>query len=439
MLKNISILTLLILVFSNFANANQASFNEVAKEILENSNSTLSDNNQIKSREYELQASSNYWLPTLYLDSNLYRTNDPAQNFMGNLYQRAVRPSDLSIQNLNSAQANNFFKTAIGLNLNLYQGDASEQNFQYQNNLAVAKNYEAKQNKINQYFEVAKAYTAIVLLKQHQKKLQKISAKIKEILKTYNLNNQKNQIGYFGFLVLKTSHNVVENTLNANQSKEKMLYKILFELGYSQPSWQVVDGDLNFYLNNFFKIKDKKNDTSFEISSAKSKVNAQINYKKIREAKNLPTLDFYAENYTFKGVRKTNNGYNFGLNLHWNFYDPMNFDNEKIENANSTASNFDYLNKIQQEKIFITQNQAQIEIVENSLLNLEENDEMLFKNIKITQELYRTGSVAVSVLCDVIINYLSNFTEFTNAQFKLIELYSNIGTKIQFNPDEFIK
>ncbi|MFZ9469867.1 MAG: TolC family protein [Rickettsiales bacterium] len=439
MIKKISIFTLLILFFSNFANANPASFNEVAKEILENSNSSLSDNYQLKSKEYELQISSNYWLPTLYLDSNLYRTNDPAQNFVGNLYQRAVKTNDLSIPNLNSSQTNNFLKTAIGLNLNLYQGNASEENFQYQKNMALAKNYEAKQNKINQYFEVAKAYTAIVLLKQHQKKLQKIYAKINEILKTYNLNNQKNQIGYFGFLVLKTSHNLIENTLNANQSKEKMLYKILFELGYNQPFWQVVDGDLNFYLNNFFKIRDKKNDISFEASSAKSKVNAQINYKKIRQAKNLPTLDFYAENYAFKGVRQANNGYNFGLNLHWNFYDPINFDNEKIENANSTASNFDYLNKIQQEKIFITQNQAQIEIVENSLGNLEKNDEMLFQNIKITQELYRTGSVAVSVLCDVIINYLSNFTEYTNSQFKLIELYSNIGTKIQFNPDEFIK
>ena len=188
MFKKISILTILILAFSSVANANQSSFNEVAKEILENSNSSLSDNYQIKSREYELQVNSNYWLPTLYLDGNLYRTNDPVQNFMGNLYQRAVRPSDLNIQNLNSAQANNFLKTAIGLNLNLYQGDASEQNFQYQNNLAVAKNYEAKQNKINQYFEVAKAYTAIVLLVQHQKKLRKISDKITEILKSYNLN-----------------------------------------------------------------------------------------------------------------------------------------------------------------------------------------------------------------------------------------------------------
>lgn len=439
MYKKYFITILFYFIFSKSVYANTHTLKMVASEILENSNAILSNDYQLKSGEYELQISSNYWLPTLYLDSNLYHTNDPAQNFIGNLYQRAVKPNDFSIQNLNSSQTNNFLKTAIGLNLNLYQGNASEQNFQYQKNLAQAKNYEAKQNKINQYFEVAKAYTSIVLLVQHQKKLQKISAKINEILKSYNLNNPKNQIGYFGFLILKTSHNLIENTLNANRSKEKMLYKILFELGYNQKYWKVFDGDLNFYLNNFFKINNKSNEQSYEISLAKSKVNAQINYKKIRKAKNLPTLDFYAQNYVFNGARRVNNGYNFGLNLHWNFYDPMNYDNEKIENANSTASNFDYLNKIQQEKIFITQNQAQIEILENSLRNLEKNDEMLFENIKITQELYRTGSVSVSVLCDVIVNYLSNFTEYTNSQFKLIELYSNIGTKIQFNPDEFIK
>ena len=174
--------------------SNQVSFNEVAKEILENSNSSLSDNYQIRSIEYELQISSNYWFPTLYLDVNLYRADDSAQNFMGNLYHRAVKANDLSIPNLNSSQTNNFLKTAIGLNLNLYQGNTSKENFQYQKNMALAKNYEAKQNKINQYFEVAKVYTAIVLLKQHQKKLQKIYAKINEILKTHNLNNQKNQI-----------------------------------------------------------------------------------------------------------------------------------------------------------------------------------------------------------------------------------------------------
>ena len=191
--------------------SNQVSFNEVAKEILENSNSSLSDNYQIKSIEYELQISSNYWFPTLYLDGNLYRADDSAQNFMGNLYHRAVKANDLSIPNLNSSQTNNFLKTAIGLNLNLYQGDASEQNFQYQNNLAVAKNYEAKQNKINQYFEVAKVYTAIVLLKQHQKKLQKIYAKINEILKTHNLNNQKNQIKNYSSLGFKVSSNVISS------------------------------------------------------------------------------------------------------------------------------------------------------------------------------------------------------------------------------------
>lgn len=195
--------------------SNQVSFNEVAKEILENSNSSLSDNYQIRSIEYELQISSNYWFPTLYLDGNLYRADDSAQNYMGNLYHRAVKANDLSIPNLNSSQTNNFLKTAIGLNLNLYQGDASEQNFQYQNNLAVAKNYEAKQNKINQYFEVAKAYTAIVLLKQHQKKLQKIYAKINEILKTHNLNNQKNQIKNYSSWGFKVSSNVV-NSFSGN-------------------------------------------------------------------------------------------------------------------------------------------------------------------------------------------------------------------------------
>lgn len=439
MYKNSFVTILFYLIFSKAVYANAHSLKMVASEILENSNAILSDDYQLKSKEYESQIASNYWLPTLYLDGNLYRTNDPTQNFIGNLYQRAVKPNDLSVPNLNSSQTNNFLKTAIGLNLNLYQGNASEQNILYQNNLVTAKNFEAKQNKINQYFEVAKAYTSIVLLAQHQKKLQKISAKINEILKSYNLNNPKNQIGYSGFLILKTSHNLVANTLNANQNKEKMLYKILFEFGYNHQDWGVVDADLDFYLTNFFKINNKNNEQSFEASSLKSKANAQINYKKIRDAKNLPTLDFYGENYAFKGARNINNGYNLGLNLHWNFYDPINYHNEKIENANSTALNFAYLNKIQQEKIYIAQNQAQIAILENSLKNLAINDEMLFQNIKITQELYRAGSVSVSVLCDVIINYLSNFTEYTNSQFKLIELYSNIGTKIQFNPDEFIK
>ncbi len=77
--------------------------------------------------------------------------------------------------------------------------------------MALAKNYEAKQNRINQYFEVAKAYTAIVLLKQHQKKLQKIYAKINEILKTHNLNNQKNQIKNYSSLGFKVSSNVISS------------------------------------------------------------------------------------------------------------------------------------------------------------------------------------------------------------------------------------
>ncbi|MFM7703020.1 MAG: hypothetical protein ACKO6C_06150, partial [Alphaproteobacteria bacterium] len=71
MYKNSFVTILFYFIFSKAVYANAHSFKMVASEIIENSNAILSDDYQLKSKEYESQIASNYWLPTLYLDGNL--------------------------------------------------------------------------------------------------------------------------------------------------------------------------------------------------------------------------------------------------------------------------------------------------------------------------------------------------------------------------------
>ena len=422
-----------IIIFSclliNVASAKTVALQDVLHEILNNSNVKKSAEYSVKASEGEALEADKHWLPTLYLDSSFYKTNDPTKNFIGNLYQRSIRQSDFEQNVINKTANGTYSKSAVGVNLPLYEGGVGIANRDIAKNMVVAKKYDLKQVEINQYAYATANYIALVSLQEQKIRLKKIAKNIDEILKNYALGNKKNQVGYSGLLILQVSENKTKSFIIDNEEKTKALYATLRELGFaSEIDWSVNNLPVNDYLNKYLKF-ELEPDSSFKISALKAKVDADKNKEKIENGKNLPKLNLFAENYVFNGDRSTQNGYTAGLNLRWNFFDPLSYNAGSIASNNSNSSRYEFLAQQQNERAEIEFLNSQINALTQAVRLASKNDELMFKNVMVSQELFKNGAIVASNLSDAIMKYLDNFVYFANAQMQLIDLYSKKVSK----------
>jgi outer membrane protein TolC len=416
-------------LLSNVASAKTVALQVVLHEILNNSNVKKSAEYSLKASEGEALEADKHWLPTLYLDSSFYKTNDPTKTFIGNLYQRSIRQSDFEQSVINKTVNGAYSKSAVGVNLPLYEGGAGVANREIAKNMVVAKKFDLKQSEINQYAYATANYIALVSLQEQKIRLKKIAKNIDEILKKYALGNKKNQVGYSGLLILQVSENKTKSFIIDNEEKTKALYATLRELGFaSEIDWSVNNLPVNDYLDKYLKF-ELEPDSSFKISALKAKVDADKNKEKIENGKNLPKLNLFAENYVFNGDRSTQNGYTAGLNLRWNFFDPLSYNAGSIASNNSNSSRYEFLAQQQNERVEIEFLNSQINALTQAVRLASRNDELMFKNVVVSQELFKNGAIVASNLSDAIMKYLDNFVYFANAQMQLIDLYSKKVSK----------
>lgn len=416
-------------LLSNVASAKTVALQDVLREILNNSNVKKSAEYSLKASEGEALEADKHWLPTLYLDSSFYKTNDPTKTFIGNLYQRSIRQSDFEQSVINKTANGAYSKSAVGVNLPLYEGGVGIANREIAKNMVVAKKFDLKQSEINQYAYASANYIALVSLQEQKIRLKKIAKNIDEILKKYSLGNKKNQVGYSGLLILQVAENKTKSFIIDNEEKTKALYVTLRELGFaSEIDWSVNNLPVNDYLDKYLKF-ELEPDSSFKISALKAKVEADKNKEKIENGKNLPKLNLFAENYVFNGDRSTQNGYTAGLNLRWNFFDPLSYNAGSIALNNSNSSRYEFLAQQQNERAEIEFLNSQINALTQAVRLASKNDELMFKNVAVSQELFKNGAIVASNLSDAIMKYLDNFVYFANAQMQLIDLYSKKVSK----------
>ncbi len=119
MKKLLSKTAIFLCLFNSAANARDVAINDVLGEILKNSNAKKSSEYALKASEGEASKAQKHWLPTLYIDSSAYETNDPTKTFMGNLYQRSIRTSDFD-PNAGVANLTSFNSDIFICKLSLY-------------------------------------------------------------------------------------------------------------------------------------------------------------------------------------------------------------------------------------------------------------------------------------------------------------------------------
>jgi len=415
---------------------------QILKEILANSNSKKASEYLVEESIEREKSTEKHWLPSLYVDASAFQTNDPARSFTGNLYQRAIRQSDFDPNTINATRTNQYVRTTVGVNLPIYQGGAGQANAKLARNNSIVQKYQLKQTELEQYAYATANYIALVSLKEQKIKLQKIASNINNILKSYALRDQKNQIGYSGYLILEASHNKTKSFIIDNEEKTRALYTRLNAMGFvSANDWQVQDLAIENYLNKYLKTSSQTNvdnNFSYANSALKAEVDVSKNHAEIENAKNLPQLNLFAENYVFNGDRATRNGYSAGVNLRWNFYDPLNFNNHKITSNSVKASRHEYLAHQQQEKSEIEFLEGQIKALNEAVVLGSRNDELMFKNVALSQDLFKNGAINASNLSDAIMKYLDNFVYLANAQMQLIDLHAKKFIKQPINIHDFI-
>ena len=424
--------------FADLTNAKEVPIEQVLGQIIQNSNAKKSAQYSLKAAEEQANQSEKHWLPNLYVDTTTYQTNDPAKNFMGNLYQKSVTSSDFNTTSINSNNSNRFSRSAIGVNLPLYQGGVGIASSDMAKNIAISYKYNLKQTEVEQYSYATAVYLSLVSLKQQKDKLQKIANNIDDIIKKYSLGNENNPVGYSGSLILQASQNKTQVFLTDNEEKTTALYQILKELGFTNDNtWSVTQLPLDNYIKKYLRF-DKSETSSFKTSAIKAKIDAAKNEEKISNAKNLPQINAYAENYQFHGSRATQSGYTTGINLHWEFYDPLSFDNKSIAQDKTSSARYELLAHQQNERNEIAYLDSQIKTLETAVKLATRNDALMFKNVKVSKDLFRSGAITASNLSDAIMKYLDNFVYLSNAELQLIELYSKKLTKQQVDISEII-
>ena len=235
------------------------------------------------------------------------------------------------------------------------------------------------------------------------------------------------------------NRNKTQIFLTDNDEKTKALYQILNELGFKHNSnWNVSDKPLTQYFEKYLRSAEIEK-YSFKSSALKAKADAAKNEEQINNAKNLPQINAYAQNYRFHGSRANQSGYIAGLNLHWEFYDPLSFNNKSISQDKTKASQHEFLAQQQNERAEIEYINSQIKTLEEAVKLANKNDVLMFKNVKISKELFRNGAISASNLSDAIMKYLDNFVYLSNAEMQLIELRAKKLTKQQVDVSEILK
>ena len=145
MKKLLSKTAIFLCFFGSVANAKDVTINDALSEILKNSNAKKSSEYALKASEGEASKAQKYWLPTLYIDSSAYETNDPTKTFMGNLYQRSIRASDFDPNAMNRTASGKYSKSSVGINLPIYQGGSGVAYNEMAKNVVESKKYDLKQ------------------------------------------------------------------------------------------------------------------------------------------------------------------------------------------------------------------------------------------------------------------------------------------------------
>jgi outer membrane protein TolC len=434
-MKKQIITSTIILFFAGIVQAETLSFASAWSKINEGSAAQESSRLQTESLTESQARASRHWLPKLYLDAKSYQTNDPGASFFGLLEQRSIQQTDFNPDTINHPDSHIYTRGALGLDLALYEGGMKSSQVDLLKHSVEAQKNATSQIQVEQYSMVGLSYGSIAVLEQQKNKLQAISSEVLRMIKSYQLGNKSNPVGYSGLLGMKSLANRIAGLLNQYEAQSKSHYAVLNEMGLKGQSWIPENIDSNTFVNRYFSASSKQGDiaASFKIESAKENVKASEEMAHMEKAKFLPRVGAFAESFVFNGNRDTANGYNAGLYLQWKLFDPNDYGSLKEAKLKSLAAAKHSEASEQQERAERAALNESLNSLRQNIDLLNDSYKLLVEQSKMTETLFKNGSINALQIVEILNRRTDLVSQQGEAELGLIKAGAEIVTKQKFD------
>jgi hypothetical protein len=432
---NFYLLVSLLAAFSTSTNAETLSFQDIWKQIAEKSPAQEAAKLKTLSTEEGLSRAERHWLPKLYLDARSYSTNDPSSAFVGLLEQRKVETADFNPDALNHPDAQSFTRGAVGIDLPLYEGGMKQAQVFMYDHLLSAQKLGKSQIEVEQYAQSASAYATIALIEKQKAKLTELSDAIAKLMKSYQLGQKTNPVGYSGLLGMRSLANRITGLIEHLGAQKRSYFAMLKELGVRDENWAPQTVDAREFADRF--LNSNKSESYTSMAGAE---NAQASFQaaKMERARYLPKVGAFAESYMFSGNRDTANGYTAGLYLQWSLFDPADFGKYKQAKLSSLAGQKFVEASSQEENAERQRLMESKQALRSNLSLLDESDKLLSEQTRVSSTLFKNGSINVLQFVEILNRRTDLIAQQTEAEMNLVKTAAALTTKTKFEIPENI-
>lgn len=368
------------------------------------------DHPELKAASEELGAARSasnrsdlHWLPSLYFSGRGYSTNDPGQNFMGNLGSRAVTATDFSPDSLNRPGAHTFGLLSLGAELPIYEGGRSAAyssmqkfSFQARENLNSAAAVEA-------YSQAVSLYAGVLNSNESLASLEELKNKVSGILSRYSLGSRSNPVGYSGLLGLKSILNRIEASINEIKlAKAAFSNELTARTNKLSPGWEPKKDQIHPFLQS--RLPDSAihaAEDSYSLTAGNLFAEMQNSKISIERSRFLPQLGLFAEGNYFTGARDSATAYTGGVYLRWSIFNPKDFGlvDESSQQYAAAQSRFEG-NRIN-EKLAREQSIQTLEALAENEKLLTNSSELMSEQVATASRLFQSGSLNALQLVEV--------------------------------------
>jgi outer membrane protein TolC len=430
-----TIIGVFVLFIINSANAELLSFESVWNKI--NQSSALQEASRLQTQVYsESQTiASRHWLPRLYLDAKGFQTNDPGASFFGLLEQRSIQQNDFNPTNLNEPDGRFFTRAALGVDLPVYEGGTKSAKLQSLKHSVAAQQNETSQIQIEQYAQVGQSYVSIAILDQQKNKLEELNSEITHLIKNYQLGSKSNPVGYSGLLGMKSLANRLNGLISKCVAQNRSYYAMLSEMGLKDLQWTPAIKDAMAFVNHYFPIRPNSTaiEPSFVIASSMENAKAIEQMEKMEKGKFLPRVGLFAEAYAFNGNRDLANGYNAGIYLQWNLFNPSDYGSGKEARLKSQVASKNTEALYQHERAEWAGLQQSTKSLQENIRLLDESYQILMEQSKITGKLFQNGSINALQIVEILNRRADLIVQQGEAELALAGTASQTITKEKFD------
>ena len=419
-MKKISIFTMLLFAPAFSVGAAELSFDEAWNQIYKNSRIVRAvDLEQDAAKTAKLRSTMN-WLPKVYIGGSAYKTNDPANVFMGKLKQEQISAADFDPIDLNNPGQHSFYNAYVGVELPLYEGGQKYREYNANNHFYKSTQFNKQYTKNALYADVIQQYGSLIVLKNEREQLEKIKQVLDGVSKHYQLNNSQNPMGKSGALGMDALSNRLNIMMMENAEREKSVRELMSSQGVKNTDWQLDNVSLGELLSQ--KVKLDLNSESYGLMSGSERAMGMTESAKGAAAAHLPYVSAFAQNETFNGDRGTGNGYTLGVSFKWSLYDPSTQGIQREAELKAAAQQEQIESMREKENAARKSLISALDSANQSVALMQKNYDLLVKQTTETNKLFKNGAINVLQWIDVLSRRLDTSTGLRDAQLNLLQL-----------------